>query len=230
VVGIFQSADDVNNYKSKSGVVLQSDARPGDFKYADTNGDGTIDAKDRVVLGNPNPKYIYGINTNVGYKAFDLTLDFSGVAKADIYNAQQGLRYGNENYTQDFYDHRWHGAGTSNTNPSADIVGRRNYLPNSWFVQSGSYFRVRNMQLGYTLPGTLINKWGLKKLRVYINAQNAFTFTHYKGFNPEVVTASAAPPQSNTIGTAVSNPVYMGIDTNVYPVGATYNFGINLTL
>jgi len=66
--------------------------------------------KDRVPLGNPNPKYLYGINTNWAYKNFDLTLDFQGVAKVDIYNAQQGLRFGNENYTKDFYDHRWHGA------------------------------------------------------------------------------------------------------------------------
>lgn len=230
VIGIFQSAADVNSYTSKTGQVIQPNARPGDFKYADTNGDGVIDGKDRVVLGNPNPKYMYGINTNWGYKAFDLTLDFQGVAKVDIYNAQQGLRYGNENYTKDFYDNRWHGAGTSNTNPSADIVGRDNYLPNSWFVQSGSYFRIRNMQLGYTLPSDLVNKWGIKKLRVYVNAQNAFTFTGYKGFNPEVVTAPRTVPTSTTVGVSSTNPLNMGIDTNVYPVAATFNFGVNLTL
>ncbi|HEY4150674.1 MAG TPA: TonB-dependent receptor [Chitinophagaceae bacterium] len=230
VIGIFQTKADVTSYTSKTGQVIQPNALPGDFKYADTNGDGVIDGKDRVVLGNPNPKYLYGINTNWSYKAFDLTLDFQGVAKVDIYNAQQGLRYGNENYTRYFFDHRWHGPGTSNDNPSADIVGRSNYLPNSWFVQNGSYFRVRNMQLGYTLPSALTNRWGLKKLRVYANAQNAFTFTRYRGFNPEVVTAPRTVPTSTTVGVSSTNPINMGIDTQVYPVAATFNFGINLTL
>lgn len=218
VLGIFQTQEEINSYVSKSGALIQSDAKPGDFKYQDTNGDGVIDARDRVVLGNPNPRYTYGINTNWAYKQFDLTLDFQGVAKVDIYSAIQGLRYGNENYTKDFYDTRWHGAGTSATNPSADIVGRTNYLPNSWFVQSGSYFRVRNMQLGYTLPSAVGNNWGIKRLRIYVNAQNAFNFFKYKGFSPEV---GRIPGQ---------NPTNTGIDVNVYPLSATYNFGVNLTL
>lgn len=236
VIGIFQSAAEVNSYVSKSGQVIQPDAKPGDFKYADNNGDGVIDGKDRVVLGNPNPKYSYGINTSWTYKAFDLSLDFQGVADVSIYNAQQGLRYGNENYTQDFWEHRWHGAGTSNNYPSADIAGRNNYLPNSWYVQSGSYFRIRTMQLGYSLPSDMLNKWKIKKLRVYLNAQNAFTFFKYKGFNPEVLMASRASGLSTTIttnttiGVPQGNPTSAGIDTNVYPIYATYSFGLNLTL
>lgn len=218
VTGIFQTKDEIDKDTSKSGAVIQSDAKPGDFKYADTNGDGVIDARDRVVLGNPNPKYTYGINTNWAYRQFDLTLDFQGVAKVNIYSSIQGLRYGNENYTRDFYNTRWHGQGTSNVNPSADIVGRSNYLPNSWFVQSGSYFRVRNIQLGYTLPSDIANRWRMKRLRIYANAQNAFNFFKYKGFSPEVGRVAG------------QNPTNTGIDTNVYPLSATYNFGVNLTL
>ncbi|MCZ0211815.1 hypothetical protein OZK63_41375, partial [Streptomyces sp. UMAF16] len=82
---------------------------------------------DRVVLGNPNPKYIYGISTNFVYKQFDLSVDFQGVAGVDVYNANKGLRYGAENWTQDFYNNRWHGVNTSNSYPSVNIGGGNNY-------------------------------------------------------------------------------------------------------
>lgn len=211
VVGVFQT-------DAEAAASAQPNAKAGDFKYLDVSGsagkpDGKIDGLDRVPTGNPNPKYSYGINTNWAYKQFDLTLDFQGVAGVDIYNANLGIRYGNENFTKDFYDNRWHGAGTSNTYPSANIGGGTNYLPNSFFVESGSYFRVRNMQLGYTLSPAITQKWNMKKLRVYVNAQNAFNFFTYKGFSPEIG----------------GSPTNAGIDTNVYPLYATYNFGVNVT-
>ncbi len=206
VAGVFQNTAEITGS-------AQTTAKPGDFKYVDQNKDGKIDGKDRVAIGNPNPRVSYGINTNWNYKNFDLTLDFQGVAGVEIYNANLGLRYGNENYTKDFYDNRWHGAGTSNTYPSANIGGGDNYKPNTFFVESGSYFRVRNMQLGYSISDRLIQQWGIKKLRVYANAQNAFNFFKYKGFSPEVG----------------GSPTNAGIDANVYPLSATYNFGVNLT-
>jgi len=215
VIGIFQSQDEVDNYKDKNGEVYQPDANPGDFKYAKTSNDGVgaIKATDRVVIGNPNPKYFYGINTNWAYKAFDLSLDFNGVAGVDLYNANKGLRYGNENFTKDFYDKRWHGAGTSNTDPSVNLGGGQNYYINSWYVESGAYFRLRNVQFGWTLPGEYISKLGIQKLRVYVNAQNPVIFTKYKGFTPEVG----------------GTPGNIGIDNNVYPIYAIYNFGVNVT-
>lgn len=194
-------------------------AKAGDFKFKDFSGpkgtpDGIIDGFDKIFLGNPSPKFIYGINTNWNYKQFDLALDFQGVGGVKIYNANLGWRYGNENYTKDFYDHRWHGAGTSNTYPSADIGNNHNAAPSSFYVEDGSYFRIRNIQLGYTLKTSLLSKCHISKLRVYANAQNAFTFFKYKGFTPEVA------------GTDVLG---RGIDANVYPIYATYNFGVNVT-
>ncbi|MET3977557.1 TonB-linked SusC/RagA family outer membrane protein [Mucilaginibacter sp. UYP25] len=206
VVGIFQTAAEV----ASSG---QTSAQPGDFKYADTDGDGTITSKDRVVLGNPNPKYNYGFNTSFGYKNFDLALDFQGLAGVDVYNANIAYRFGNENYTKDFYDNRWHGPGTSNTYPSANVGSTGNSAPNSFYVESGAYFRVRNAQLGYTLPSSMLNTIGIKRLRVYANAQNPLNFFKYKGFNPEVG----------------GGPGSAGIDASVYPLYATYNFGVNVT-
>jgi hypothetical protein len=188
---------------------------PGDFKYAKTSngGVGAIGGTDRVYLGNPNPKYIYGINTYWAYKGFDLALDFNGVAGVQLYNANKGLRFGNENFTQKFYDDRWHGAGTSNSNPSVNIGGNQNYYINSWYVENGSYFRIRNIQLGYTLPEMYVSKLGIQKLRVYLNAQNPALFTKYTGFTPEV-------------GGGAGNA---GIDNNIYPIAATYNVGVNVT-
>ncbi len=208
VTGVFQTQAQVDASPQKN-----TNTQPGDFIYQDTNKDGSIDSKDRVVIGNPNPKISYGFNTAFTYKQFDLALDFQGVADVDVYNANIGFRFGNENFTQDFYGHRWHGPGTSNTYPSTNVGANNNSKPNSFFVESGAYFRVRNAQLGYTLPGLSLKKYGIQKVRVYANAQNAINIFGYKGFTPE-------------IGGTVGN---MGIDANVYPLYATYNFGVNVT-
>ncbi|QHS54703.1 TonB-dependent receptor [Mucilaginibacter sp. 14171R-50] len=213
VVGIFQTDAEVAAYKNKAGGKIQPEAIAGNFKYQDTNGDGIIDDKDRVVLGNPNPKFTYGFNTYFAYKSFDLTADFQGVAGVQIYNANVGLRFGTENFSQDFYNNRWHGEGTSNTYPSAFIAGGQNNRSNSFYVEDGSYFRIRNLQLGYTLPSAITNSLKIAKVRLYANAQNAFNFFSYKGFSPEVG----------------GGPTRAGVDVNVYPLYATYNFGVNVT-
>src|SRR5690606_33255979 len=147
--------------------------------------DGVIDAKDRVVLGNPIPRYTYGINTFFEYMGFDFTVDVQGVADVEVYNANKGLRFGSENFSKDFFDNRWHGQGTTNVYPSANIGGGTNYIPNSWYVEDGSYLRIRNIQLGYTIPSSVTGRWKLQQLRIYANAQNAFNFFDYTGFTPE---------------------------------------------
>jgi hypothetical protein len=177
------------------------------------DGDGSITPKDRVSLGNPLPKYLYGLNTNFKYKQFDLAIDLQGVAKVSDYAALQGLRFGSENFTQDFYNNRWHGAGTSNSYPSVNIGSTTNTVPNSFFVQDGSYLRVRKMELGYNLPASIASKLRIHNVRIYANAQNAFTFTKYKGFSPEIT----------------GGPTSQGIDNGVYPLYATYNLGLNVT-
>ena len=212
-IGVFQSAAEIQSYVSKTGTVLMPNAKAGDLKMADINEDGVIDDKDRVVTGNPNPKYTYGFNTSFMYKQFDLALDFQGIAGVDIYNANMALRYGTENFTEDFYNNRWHGSGTSNLYPSVYLAGGQNPRSNSFYVEDGSYFRVRNAQLGYTLSSSITNKWKISKLRVYVNAQNPLNFFHYRGFSPEVG----------------GSPTRAGVDVDVYPLYATYNFGVNVT-
>ncbi|MDO7884349.1 SusC/RagA family TonB-linked outer membrane protein [Hymenobacter cheonanensis] len=204
VAGVFQS----DNEAASS---AQPGAHAGDLRYQDVNGDGVIDNRDYVMLGNPNPRLTYGLNTYFRYKGFDLQVDFQGVAGVEILNALREVRYGNENYTQDFYNSRWHGAGTSNTTPSANLTGR-NLDVSSYYVESGDYLRLRNVQLGYNLSKSLASNLRVQGVRIYVNAQNPVTWTKYKGFTPEVG----------------GTPTNAGIDLNVYPIAATYNFGINV--
>lgn len=159
------------------------------------------------------PKYNFGLNTSFNYKRFDLALDFQGVAAVSVYNANVAYRFGNENFTADFYNNRWHGEGTSNTYPSVNVGKTDNAKPNSFYVESGSYVRLRNAQLGYTFPSAALTKFGVSKVRLYLNAQNAVNIFGYKGFSPE-------------IGGGVGS---RGIDANVYPLYAIYNFGVNVT-
>ena len=180
VIGIFQTAAQVAASNEAS------TAKPGDFIYQDTNNDGQITSTDRVNLGNPNAKYGYGVNMYLKVKNFDFTVDLQGRADVSIYNANLAYRFGNENFTQDFYDNRWHGAGTSNTYPSVNLGSTYDSAPNSFYVSSGAYFRVRNLQLGYTLPGDLLRSWKIQSIRLFANAQNAINVFGYKGFSPEV--------------------------------------------
>ncbi len=207
VEGIFQNEQEIaNSAQANVGGIA-----PGDFRYRDINNDGVIDTKDKVLLGNPNPGVYYGINTTLNYKNFDFLLDIQGVGDVDVYNANKGIRVGNENFTKDFFDNRWFGPGTSNSYPSADISGS-NLNPNSWYVEDGSYIRIRNVQVGYTLQNEFITGLKMQSVRFYANAQNPVTWFSYTGFTPEVGGA----------------PTSAGIDLNVYPLSATYNFGVNV--
>ncbi|TFF38279.1 SusC/RagA family TonB-linked outer membrane protein [Mucilaginibacter psychrotolerans] len=207
VAGIFQTAAEV------ASSAQASSAKPGDFKYVDQNGDNIIDGKDRISLGDPNPKYTFGLNTSFNYKSFDLAIDAQGVAGVSIYNANIAYRFGNENFSKDFYDHRWTGANSTNTYPSVNVGSTTNSAPNSFYVESGAYVRIRNIQLGYTLPTALAKKAAMQKVRFFANAQNPISFFKYRGFSPEIGGA----------------PTNAGIDNSVYPLYATYNFGVNVT-
>ena len=213
VAGVFQNAAEVAASAQKA------TAKPGDFKYEDLNNDGVIDGKDRTPLGNPNPKFNFGLNSSFAYKNFDLAIDIQGVAGVDVYNANPSRRYGNENFTKDFFDNRWHGEGTSNTYPSVQIGSSTNAAPNSFFVENGSYVRLRNIQLGYTLPAALLSKWKAQRIRIFANAQNPINIFKYKGFSPEVGRQEGVD----------YSPTSRGIDANVYPLYATYNLGVNVT-
>lgn len=121
--------------------------------------------------------------------------------------------YITKNFDKDFYDNRWHGEGTSITNPSVLLKAGDPRTPNSFYVEDGSYFRIKNIQLGYTLPGKLLEGLGIQHVRFYVNAENPVTFFKYNGFSPEV---------------ASNSPLLSGVDNGVYPLSSIYSMGLNV--
>ncbi|HVK49854.1 MAG TPA: hypothetical protein VM488_18450 [Pseudobacter sp.] len=185
---------------------------PGDIKFRDLNNDGKIDDNDRTFIGNPNPSFIFAMNNNFSYKGFDLSIFLQGIAGNDIYNAnriwQEGMAVA-QNQTTAVLD-RWTGEGTSTSMPRAVFNDpNKNTRVSDRFVEDGSYLRIKNITLGYTLPRFIVQKAKMNSARVYISCQNLATFTKYTGFDPEV--------PSN------------GIDLNVYPVTRTISAGINIS-
>ena len=213
VDGIFQTEAEVDNYLSSEGTQIMPQAVPGDFKYIDQNEDGIIDDLDRIPYGSYTPKVLYAFNMGMTYGQFDFSLDLHGVAGNKIYNLKRVGRFGNENYDADFAENRWNGEGTSNIYPSADVAGGKNAYPNTFFVESGAYFRIRNLQLGYTLPRSFTDRISSTGIRVYASMTNPFTAFAYNGFSPEITT---------------SNPTTAGMDDGVYPLSRTTYVGISV--
>jgi len=211
--GIFQNQAEINNYKNAAGVVIQPNAVPGDFKWSDLNGDGRItDEGDRKYLGNPLPNFTYGLTINVAYKGWDLMAFGQGAAGNKIFQGLRRLDLGNANWQTNALE-RWTGEGTSNTYPRISTSDdNRNFTRMSnFYLQDGDYFRIKIIQLGYSLPSDIIKTVGLSKTRLYITTENLFTFTKYTGFDPE-------------IGGDVS-----GIDRGYYPQAKSFMLGLNLS-
>lgn len=218
--GIFQNEDEVTSYVNGQGQMILPNARPGDFKWKDLNGDGSITEADRKYLGNSLPDWTYGINISASWKNFDLSMFGQGVQGNLIFDH---IRYGDspkDNWTSRILD-RWHGEGTSNTVPIlSEADPNENFLKPSHFqLFSGSYFRLKNVQIGYNLPGTLVSKIRIEKLRFYVSASNLFTITKYPGFDPEIGSQK----------TIYGGDVAMGIDRGVYPQARGYMIGLNIT-
>ncbi|PKA97771.1 TonB-linked SusC/RagA family outer membrane protein [Flavobacteriaceae bacterium MAR_2009_75] len=209
--GIFQTQQEVDNHAFQT-----SGTSPGDIRFVDVNEDGVVDSNDQTIIGNPWPKLTYGLNTAFSYKNFDARVQFQGVYGNDIF---MGLRFRTEgsnffNYTQRVYDGRWTGPGTSNTIPAPNTNDPNNNMRSSdYYLESGSYLRVRNIQLTYKIPTYVFND--AINMSIYGSVQNAFTFTKYPGFDPE-------------IGTNGSNPLYVGFDEANYPVPRVFTLGLKV--
>lgn len=207
VLGVYQNNEEVQN----DPIAVANDLVPGDFKFRDVDGDGDIDADDRVVLGSYLPSFVYGGNVQVSYKQFDLSVSFAGQTGNDILNRKRGevLFTNDTNMDADFAINRWHGEGTSNSYPSSE--GRRkawNQRMSTFFVEDGSYFRVQNIQLAYTIPTGKLGD-NMPEVKLIFTADRPLTLFNYNGFNPEVAN---------------------GIDRETYPIPAVYTFGVNIKI
>ena len=213
VLDIFQTLAEVHHYKDKNGNMIQPNAKPGDFRFADLNGDGKIDANDRTYIGDPTPHWSYGFTINAAYKGFDLMVFCQGVAGNDVFNGLRRLDIPTANWTSDALG-RWTGEGTSTTYPRL-VTGdpNKNFSsPSTFYLTNGSYFRFKTIQIGYTFPKTVVSKMGMQMLRLYLSTNNLFTITKYSGYDPEIGGSS------------------YGIDRGVYPQARSFMVGLALTL
>jgi TonB-linked SusC/RagA family outer membrane protein len=214
--GIFQNKTEINSHTSNTGVLLQPDAQPGDIRFKDLNHDGVLDEKDKTYIGNAFPDVMIGLNIRMEYKNFDLVSNFYGTIGNDIYNSAMGGLYAGtdgQNVFADAYDKAWRGEGTSNFYPRLSVNDKNlNYRRvSSFFVEDGSYFRCKLLQLGYTLPQSITKGIGV---RVSASAQNLFTITNYSGMDPERA--------------AMGDVLESGIDNLGYPNPRTFLFGVNI--
>lgn len=205
VDGIFQNQAEIEQFPNR-GVEV-----PGDLRFKDIDRDGVITTADRTYLGSPIPNFIYSFNASVEYAGVDFTADFNGVSGNYIINAKKMARFGTYNFENSFLD-RWTGEGTSNTEPQV-TNGGHNYEMSERFIEDGSFLRLRTVQLGYSLPQTIIDKVGIKKLRLYVSGTNLITWTDYSGYTPEITSVSV---------------ISVGIDEGVYPIAKTYTAGVNV--
>lgn len=203
VTGVYQNEAEV----AADPIAVANGLQPGDLKYEDINHDNIIDDRDRQILGSALPSFTYGGNINLGYKGWDFGLSFMGVVGNEIVNQKRGSRGTADrmNYEASVVRNRWHGEGTSNSSPSAAGLNRSwNFnTMNSYFVEDGSYFRIQNIQLGYTFK----IKNG-PTFRVHVAAERPLTVFDYNGFTPEISS---------------------GFDMQTYPMAAVYSMGLNIT-
>ncbi|MBO9701477.1 MAG: TonB-dependent receptor [Sporocytophaga sp.] len=219
--GIVQTAEEAAALQT-----VQEGVRPGDFKFKDRDGDGKITPNDRTTLGSPLPKFIYGFNGDVEYKGFDLSIFFQGSYGNKIFNGNKytlegGVPY--SNFSEEMLN-RWTGPGTSNDVPRVTFADPNdNRKISNYYIENGSFLRIRSAQLGYTLPATYSKLVKLEKLRVYIMAQNLYTFTKYSGLDPEIGTYT--PDFSRT-----RSFLDVGVDKGgTYPQARTWMFGVSAT-
>lgn len=203
-IGVWQDSTEIANNPSLGG------AEPGHLRYADTNEDGVIDERDKRYYGSYIPKYNYGIDLAANYKAFDFSVDAFGVGGNKVYNGIKNTRLGGENVTEEMFEDRWTSPGSTNSNPGAN----RDELTSNYYLESGAYFRINNITLGYTFDDIAQH---LNSVRLYVSAQNPFLFTGYSGFTPELI------GNGDPYGTA-------GVEISAYPNTRQILFGINIDL
>lgn len=241
VAGFWDSQQEINQANAEAqqatgspSAIYQSDVAVGRFRYTDTNGDNQITEADRTFLGNPNPDFSYGINIGATYRGFDFSIFLYGTHGNDIWN--------NVKWWTDFYANfqgaksqtalydSWTPDRQDAKAPIQETVGSFSTasVPNSYFVEKGSYLRAKNIQLGYTLPGGLLSKLKIERVRIYVQLANAFTITKYSGLDPEIgITSNTDNTSGGSLNQSFSSTTSFGIDEGVYPNQRQFLIGIN---
>jgi len=218
-VKIIDSQEEIDalNAAAPDGIYQTNGTAPGDLLYRDIDGDKEITNEDQTFIGNPWPKMIYGLTTNFEWRNFDLNIFLQGVQGVDLYNANKGL------YQQIYADfntstealNAWTQQNMTNQPRLIQSDPNGNFRNiSSYFVEDGSYLKVRNIQFGYNLPKSLLNRINMSKARVFINADNVLTLTKYSGLDPEVAGGNTG----------------RGVDFNNYPQVRSISFGVELGL
>ena len=212
VAGVYQTPEEIQADPAAQAALADGlVVLPGDFRFVDHNGDGMIDAQDRVDLGSFLPSYTFGFNLGLNYKAWDFSLNVIGQGGNVIANIKRfAIRQTNDpNIDREFFINRWNGPGTSNSYPSARGIRNpwSNQFLNSFFVEDGDFVRLQNVTLGYTLP-QLKGKFN-PDIRFYLTAERPLTIFDYNGFTPEVAD---------------------GRDNQTYPIPGVYTFGMNIKI
>ena len=208
VEGVYQNQAEIDNSPKNTLATVT----PGDLKFVDVDGNGEITPADRTMIGNPTPDVTYGINFSVGYKNWELGVDMMGQAGNEIYRTWDNYNWSQFNFMKQRLN-RWHGEGTSNSQPLLNMKHTINNLNSEYYIEDGSFFRIRNVQLAYNFDKTLLSRIGVQALKLYANIQNLKTWKHNTGYTPELG------------GTAIA----FGVDNGSYPMPVVYTFGFNLT-
>jgi TonB-dependent starch-binding outer membrane protein SusC len=227
-LGIFQTQAQITalNAKAPGGSYYRAATSPGDRYFADINKDGVVNANDLTSIGNPQPKFYGGLNFDGSFKNWDFNLYFYGTygnkimnyVESDLESFQKRGSEGVENVSQQYYQNYWTPSRPSNrySRPLAVDDNTLNAVPSSTWVENGSYLKLKNFAIGYTLPTALTNRFAISKLRVYVSSQNLFTITKYSGLDPE-------------IGIRNGNATENGVDDGTYPSSRFFTAGINVT-
>ncbi|HAS41090.1 MAG TPA: hypothetical protein DCS93_11455 [Microscillaceae bacterium] len=209
--GIFQTQSEIDAHAFQN-----AGTAPGDIRFKDINGDGVINDDDRAFIGNPTPDFTYGITAGASYKNFDFSMFWQGVQGNDVFNAVTRYDFSTTNRLATRLGY-WNGQGSTNTEPRLTASDpNQNARISDRFVDDGSYLRLKNIQIGYTLPESALKRLRVSKLRVYIAAQNLFTITRYKGLDPE-------------IGVGADGVLDLGIDRGFYPQARMFLTGLSIT-
>lgn len=215
--GVFANQDEIDAYTNAQGGLIQPKAIPGDVKFKDINQDGKITESDKVMIGSPHPDWTFSLSANFNYKGFDLGLFFNGRTGADVYFGAYRTDLTRNNKPEFFYTDAWTPDNTSADFPRyTNNDANRNFSHNSLFVFDGSFIRLQNAELGYTLPSALLDRASIDRLRVFVSGQNLFLMTDYPG-----------DPELGNIGGYNGNSI--GVDRGLYPRARVLTVGANLT-